>query len=212
MHRKNALWIFGASALALSVAAGTALAANEPAHGPMAATTRATAEAHAGAMFARLDANHDGKIDQADRSAQQTAMFDQLDSNHDGAISRPEFAAAHAPGGPGHHAAGGGGGAPDGLDDDEDGRHSRHMARMGREHGMGGRMGGGRAMMMLAQADTDHNQAVSQAEFSAAVLARFDAADANHDGTLTPDERRAARRAMHDQRPNMPAPPPPAGT
>jgi hypothetical protein len=203
MLRKNVLWIAGASALALAVAAGTALAAN----GPMAATTRAQAETHAGEMFARLDANHDGKIDQADRSAHQTAMFDRLDSNHDGAVSRAEFAAAHPSGERGHHAADGGA-APDGLDDDEDGRHGRHMAQMGRGRGMGGGMG----MMLLVQADTDHNQAVSQAEFAAAVLAHFDSADANHDGTLTPDERRAARRAMRDHQRDLRNMPPPAGT
>ena len=49
--------------------------------------------------------------------------------------------------------------------------------------------------MMMARADTDGDKAVSQAEFQAAALARFDAADANKDGQVTAEERAAQREA-----------------
>jgi hypothetical protein len=51
-------------------------------------------------------------------------------------------------------------------------------------------------MMMGRMADTDKDGAVSQAEFMAAAMQRFDRADANHDGTVTRDERKAAFQAM----------------
>ncbi|WP_245656464.1 EF-hand domain-containing protein [Novosphingobium naphthalenivorans] len=76
--------------------------------------TRAEAQKAAEEMFTRLDVNKDGKIDQADRDAQQTTrraeMFAKLDTNNDGMISKQEFMAAKAPQGPGPR----GPGAPDG--------------------------------------------------------------------------------------------------
>ena len=48
------------------------------------------------AVFAALDANHDGKISKAE--AQKNPMvsqaFDQADKNHDGFLSKAEFDAA----------------------------------------------------------------------------------------------------------------------
>ena len=45
-------------------------------------------------MFAKMDANKDGKIDPADREAHdRPPMFDRIDTNKDGAITRDEFAA-----------------------------------------------------------------------------------------------------------------------
>ena len=75
--------------------------------------SRAEATAMAGQLFDRLDANHDGTLDAADRkarfeaerarfeaerTARLAARFDAIDTNHDGAISRAEFMAAHAHG------------------------------------------------------------------------------------------------------------------
>ena len=85
----------GISALALALA-GAAIAAEAPMHHGMDKTmTRAEAKAHAEEAFAKLDVNHDGKLDKADRTARIAAHFDAIDTNHDGTISRDEFIAAH---------------------------------------------------------------------------------------------------------------------
>lgn len=61
-------------------------------------------------------------------------------------------------------------------------------AALAQEGPRGGRMG-----------DTDNDGRVSQAEFTAAALARFDAVDANRDGTVSTEERQAARDARRAQ-------------
>ena len=48
-------------------------------------------------------------------------------------------------------------------------------------------------------ADTNKDGAISQAEFTAGALQRFDRTDANHDGTVTKEERQAARKAMREE-------------
>ena len=50
------------------------------------------------------------------------------------------------------------------------------------------------------RADADGDQRISQAEFVGARVARLAAADANSDGSVTPDEMRAAAQARHAQR------------
>ena len=52
---------------------------------------------------------------------------------------------------------------------------------------------------MAGMADANKDGAVTQAEFTAAALQRFDRADTNRDGTVTAEERRAARQAMRDE-------------
>jgi hypothetical protein len=42
-------------------------------------------------------------------------------------------------------------------------------------------------------------QSITQAQFEAQALARFDAMDLNHDGTVTPEERQQAMAAMRGQ-------------
>jgi hypothetical protein len=90
--------------LTLSVIAGAAaiafggVAYAQPAEAPQAsqAMTRAAVEQRAEQAFDRLDTNHDGKLDQADREARQKIRFDRVDANHDRAVSYAEFTAAHA--------------------------------------------------------------------------------------------------------------------
>jgi Ca2+-binding EF-hand superfamily protein len=41
--------------------------------------------------FARLDNNHDGKVDRGEFAASQTRYFTKLDRNHDGVVTRDEF-------------------------------------------------------------------------------------------------------------------------
>lgn len=49
-----------------------------------------------GAVFAALDADHDGKVSRAEaqKNPAVLAVFDQADKNHDGYLSRAEFDAA----------------------------------------------------------------------------------------------------------------------
>jgi hypothetical protein len=157
--------------------------------------TRAEAQAKAAEAFALLDVNKDGKLDQADRdarrAAQTGAMFDTLDTNHDGRIDKAEFAAAH------NRPMGPDGRGPNGM-----ARHGMGGRGMGRD-GMGGNgMGGGR---IIGGMDANGDKAVSRDEFIAGALKRFDAADANKDGKVTPEERRAAMRTFRGLMPGNPA-------
>lgn len=171
-----------ASAAALAQPAAQASATDAaPQRPPM---TRDLAATHAAQMFARMDTDSDGRLTEADRAARmsqrQDARFARLDTDGDGQLSRAEFSArpAHADG-EGH---------PDTR------REGRREGRSEDRRGGHMMMGGGREAMRTADADSDG--AVTQAEFTSAMLARFDAADANRDGTLTREERRAAR-PMH---------------
>ena len=140
--------------------------------------TRADAATRAGALFDRMDANHDGTLNKADHAARLTAMFDRIDTTHDGALSRDEFVAAHARmGQPGH--------GPEGE------------GAEGHEHGMApdDMHGGPDGPPPPPPGSPMADHALSRADFVAGAMKRFDAADANHDGTLTSAERRAAFRA-----------------
>ena len=194
--------ILGASAAAMMLGAGALYAAAPDAKMPPMRgeadrdVTWADAKTKADGMWAKLDVNGDGKLDQADRDAKTAKKFDEVDTNHDGAISRDEFTAHHRgmkgpmggadmppPPPPGAESPMAGG--PDGP--------------MRGHHGMRGGHGGRDMMggpMLAMMADADRNGTVTRAEYDAAVKAHFDAADANHDGKITREERRAAFRAM----------------
>ena len=148
---------------------------------------RTEVAAHAQKMFAMMDANHDGVIDQAELAARggkgraaheghkpmdRAAKFDMIDGNKDGSISRDEFA-----------------------------RHHEGMGKMGGHHGMGGHRGG---MMsrMFGMADANHDGKVTLPEATATALQHFDKMDANHDGKVTPEERQAGRAQMKQMRGN----------
>ena len=170
----------GTAALATGIA-GAALAQQHM--GPMgmhdpfgnATITRAEAQAKATAMFARMDLNGDGRLDSADRALMIGRRFDAMDANHDGVLSKQEFVDAHQKMmGAGQHGANHGG------------------ERMGMGHGHMGDHGKG--MKMLGGMDADGDHAITRDEFIAGALKRFDGADANHDGKLTPQERRDGMR------------------
>ena len=123
------------------------------------------------------------------------AAFDRIDANKDGSISRDEFAKGREvriekrmvmrEGGAGADAKPG----------------ARHEMRM---HRMGGKMGGGKMGMggarMIVMADTNKDGRITLAEAEAMALRHFDKMDANRDGQVTPEERRAARPMMMKMR------------
>ena len=165
--------LIGLSALALGLAGAAHAQDAMPGGDPLGdkTVTKAEFQARGTAVFDKMDANRDGKLDAADRAAHNGQKFDRTDANRDGALSRDEFMAAHQRGPADGRADGKRGGA-----------------------GHGGRHGGG--MMMLKMADTNKDGAVSRDEFLAAHAHHFDMMDANHDGQLTQPERKAGRDKM----------------
>lgn len=157
--------------------------------------TRAEAEARAAQAFAKMDANGDGQINAADREARAKQRFAKVDADGNGQLSFEETQAAREAHGAKRGErraemkarAGGQGGAHASA-----GEH-------GGKHGHKGKRGGKRGQMakaMLMKADANGDKSISQAEFTAAALARFDATDANKDGTVTADERKAHMQEM----------------
>jgi len=159
-----------------------------PKMGPI---TRAQAADMADKMFAKLDVNGDGVLNSADRDAMVAKRFAKLDTNGDGVLSLDEFKAAHdrgPDGGPGKWGKGPGG---------PGGPGEGHMGKRG--HRGPGHDGFGGPGMMDKLADTNKDGQITAAEFKAAALARFDKMDANHDGVVTPQERKAAMQQMRER-------------
>ena len=163
--------------------------------------TRAEVEQRSAEAFARMDANDDGVLNQADREARggsssgstgstptttasstrptarraSKQAFDRIDADHSGGISFEEFTALREQ------------------------RQERRAERRGPKVAPAcagrrrpRRLRGGRGMARAA--DTDRDGTVTQAEFASAALARFDRVDADKDGTISADERPAPRR------------------
>ncbi len=188
MNKKIPLLTLGAALIAVPVLAA-------PGAGDRNATqTRAEVQTKAAEMFAKLDANKDGKLDAADRAAKraerQAKKFARLDADGNGSISKAEWDQQGADRAAKRAAAG------------EAGQGKRHAMR-----GHHGKRGGHHGMRMMGKADTDGDKAISQAEFQTAALARFDAADANKDGQVTAEERKAQRRAWRAKHGAAPAAP-----
>jgi len=174
-------------AAAVLATAGVAIAAPAIAQAARPDMTRAEVQAKAGEHFAKLDANSDGVLNAADREAMRGKVFDKLDSDNNGSISEAEFNARHAA---------------------RQGQRAEHAGHEGMEHGkrqgMRGHHRGGRGgmwgrMAMAKMADTNNDNAISRAEFDAAVLKHFDATDADNNGTVTQAERQAAHEKMRAQ-------------
>ena len=136
----------------------------------------------AAALYAapgKADQDGDRIVTKAEAMAAGDARFAKMDADNNGTISQAEFMAIHEAG----------------AERRED-RREKRMERRGadmREGRQGGRRGGG-AMAMMARADTNGDKAVSQAEFRAAIEARFAKADTNQDGNITTEERQAGRK------------------
>lgn len=179
---KKLIAISGLGVLAL--AGGIAVAQPGGQRDTAAPMTRADAVARADARFDRMDADKDGKLTPQDRAVRgkdrADRMFAALDTDGNGQISRAEFDAGR------------------------DKRMDRREAHDGRGKGMG-RMGhrgpGGPGMgAMRGKMDADGDKIVTREEFQAQALAMFDRADANKDGTVTPEERQAVRAAWKAKR------------
>ncbi|ENY80303.1 hypothetical protein [Sphingopyxis sp. MC1] len=204
MKKKMTLLTLGAALIAVPVLAAPGGDRNMGDANKDGVLTRAEAEAHAKAMFVKLDVNKDGKLDQADRAARhaekRAQMFDRLDANKDGSISKAEWdqadAAREAKRAEWKAKRGERAGAP--------GNGAERHAMRGHHGGKRGGHGGPGGWM---KADANGDKAISQAEFVAGALARFDRMDANKDGKVTAEERQAMRQAMRDKRGAPPAPP-----
>jgi len=187
--------------------------------------TRAELDAQVAKAFARLDANGDGKLDRADREAAAKQRFAKADSNGDGEISQTEMEAARTARQAARAKRSSERRAQwfAKADTDQSGGLSQAELKAVREAGRqrwaerradagkgttdgepgrrwhgrrGGHHGGGHGMAMLRMADTNGDQAISQAEFRTAATKLFDMADADHDGQVTQAERQAAHKAM----------------
>ncbi|GGD60325.1 hypothetical protein GRI62_00215 [Erythrobacter arachoides] len=154
---------FAIAAASLAIG-GAAVAQDRPARADRTAdVTRAAAETRATATFARMDANSDGVLNAADREARARTMFAAQDANGDGLLSFEEMQAHRT------------------QMRSERGENGQRMMRRG-HRGMAG-MG----MRGTRSADAE----LTAAQFTAAALARFDAADADDNGTVTAAERRS---------------------
>jgi EF-hand domain pair/EF hand len=165
----------------------------KPAKPPMVPQTRAEVESRTKERLGRLDTNKDGTVARKEIMAFADArmkernddMFAMMDTDKNGSISRAEFDAHHAD--PRH------GKGPrimriearsmgDAPRSDKADAHGRHMKMMMIEPG---------GLMMMAEG----GDKIIIADAVKKALDRFDAADANKDGVLSPEERRAAREA-----------------
>lgn len=162
------------AAMALAAIPAILLAQPATAPGPQASMTKAEAQARAAEMFARMDVNKDGKLDQADRAARESEHFAQMDANKDGKLSPEEFAAGRP--------------KREGMAEGH-----RGPGKMGGDGGHDAGMG-----MMARMADANKDGAISRDEFLAAQGKHFEMMDANKDGTVTPEERKAARAKMRE--------------
>jgi len=196
-------------------------------HGKMGMpTTRAELAQKVQQHFAKADTNRDGFITKAEADAavhvrheriearmdhRGETMFERFDSNKDGQVTKAEADAvfatksvdiAHA--GPGDH-------KPkhnwDALvsrfDSNKDGAISKaefdaaHSKRVDRVADRRSKRVLGGAIFSMADADKDGR--VSLAEATQAANAHFDRMDTNRDGTLSPEERRAAHKGHHSK-------------
>lgn len=183
----------------ISVAAGVTLpAVAQMAEGP---ATRAEVEANVRDRLGKLDANKNGIVTRDEMmtfaklrmDARADDQFAAMDTDKNGSISRSEFDAWQARRGDRHIVRVERFGSPEGvappppappppaIDGKPMMREHTRMMFMGGHNGMIMAEGDGKGIVI--------NDAVKKA------LERFDAADTNKDGKLTPEERKAKRDA-----------------
>lgn len=175
-------WIIGTAAAAILAIPALAQMQGHEGHGMMnkGPSTRAEVEAEVKARFAELDTNKDGSITREESDAfrnsrmteMRNQMFTAIDTDKNGQISRAEFDAHHA-----------------------------NMDKMAGHGGPGhdGKRGMGKGMAkmdLFTTADTNNDGKVTLAEANGRALSMFDKADADKNGTVTPEERKAAWKTM----------------
>jgi hypothetical protein len=188
---------------ATAMIAGSAIA--QPGQGPARTIDRAQVEGRVAAMFARVDANRDGFVTQAEAQGARTAMraqrqerrgerreaaFARLDADRNGVISREEFTVPRA------RAEGDRAGRGERRAERMERRRARFANRGGRgmRGGMTGRMGGGfGGGQAFARMDADRDGRISLAEATRFRLERFDRVDTNDDGRISREEIQAVR-------------------
>jgi Ca2+-binding EF-hand superfamily protein len=157
----------GLSLLVVAIATGVSAAVPAPNASAAQPIPRAVFLKNMDADFARMDANHDGKVtkEEIEASERATAMrqvmarnqeiFRELDTDHNGQLSPAEFAQFHAQVPPAN-------GTP-----------------------------------MLQHFDANHDGVISQVEFRAGTLANFDRLDTDKDGVVTSAEMKAGGIGKH---------------
>lgn len=186
-------FLTGLSVIALAAVAGAATAQVPPAGPPVPHQARGEPNRQITrvefvdtrvARFTALDANRDGTVSVEERQAgmqarqaeRADARFTKLDANGDGSISRAEFDAGHAA-------------RPD--------RGPRAERAGNRE----GHRGGPRhAMRGPGRPGAEGRGPVVISDVAAKLGERFDKMDANRDGVISADERRAAMTAHRAER------------
>lgn len=181
---------------------------------------RSDVAAHFERLFKKLDLNHDGFItrdevassqsqfaDRIAKSAPKRAarMFDRLDTNHDGQITESEAQAARtSANGKQRKSSRRASSLFAKADANKDGIVTRAEFDSATANGKiklrRANMRGSAIVRLFDIADSDKDGRVSLAEAQQAALQQFDAADLNHDGVLTPDERRQASKADRAKR------------
>jgi Ca2+-binding EF-hand superfamily protein len=181
---------------------------------------RSDVAAHVERLFKKLDLNHDGFItrdevassqsqfaDRIAKSAPKRAarMFDRLDTNHDGQITESEAQAARtSANGKQRKSSRRASSLFAKADANKDGIVTRAEFDSATANGKiklrRANMRGSAIVRLFDIADSDKDGRVSLAEAQQAALQQFDAADLNHDGVLTPDERRQASKADRAKR------------
>ena len=156
-----------------------------------------------GQWFARVDGNHDGKLERTEFMADANIQFERMDLDHDGFITSAELATFRAQ-------FTDGGGVTDGgraqdqprsrpSGDGNAGSSPRHHSRHNDGGGSGGpdprppssALGVGVADPVMS-ADTNLDFEVSLAEFLKQAGDTFERLDHDHDGVLSPDEAKSS--------------------
>ena len=215
-----------AATLALACAAGAAVVAAQPGERPAGDLTRAAFEERAGQMFEKMDLTRDGRLDQADRSAHQSQRFGKLDADGNGEVSKAEMQTAKeartakmAERRTQREARGaermdrrfamldqdGSGGVSQAEMDaarEQRGETRGQRGDRAEARGMRGGKKGGMHMMkgLVRQADSDGDRVVTRAEFDRTVASHFAKMDSDGNGTVTAEERKAARAEFRGAR------------
>ena len=132
--------------------------------------------------MAMFDADRDGNITLAELRDGAAKLFRAIDADGDGRITRDEMRAHHEKLMAAHHGGPGG-----------------HMGPPPQGHA--GPPPGGPHPPRFEELDTDHDGAISLAEFQQHLEQHFATLDANQDGVLSHDELEAAHRRMHKPHP-----------